>query len=247
MARDPLGVLEARAAAGRGERRSLSAALTNARPPALIAEIKRASPSAGVITEDFDVAEIATSYQLAGADAISVLTEEEHFQGHLSYLGIARQRTSLPLLRKDFLTNPYEVVQSAAYGADAILAIVAGLTDPQLLALLKTSSEWEIEVLVEVHTPAEVRRALSLGARLLGINNRDLRTLSTNTEVTQSLIGLIPPEIQIVSESGYESVAEIQRALDNGIPAFLVGEALMRAEDKVAWVSAVKAAGALRA
>lgn len=247
MLREPLTVLEERAAGGRGTRRSLSAALRDARPPGLIAEIKRASPSAGVITDDFDVAQIAASYQRADADAISVLTEEEHFRGHLSYLGIARQQTSVPLLRKDFLTTPYEVVQSAAYGADAILAIVAGLSDPQLQALLDASSEWDIEVLVEVHSGAEIERALNLGATLLGINNRDLRTLSTDSAVTQSLIGLIPPEIQVVSESGYESVAEIQSALKAGIPAFLVGEALMRADDKVAFVSAVKAAGALRA
>jgi indole-3-glycerol phosphate synthase len=244
---EPLAVLEERAAAGRGARRSLSAALKNARPPGLIAEIKRASPSAGVITDDFDVAQIAASYQRAGADAISVLTEEEHFQGRLSYLGIARQQTSVPLLRKDFLTTAYEVVQSAAYGADAILAIVAGLSDPQLRALLEAGSEWAIEVLVEVHSGAEIGRALQLGATLLGINNRDLRTLSTSTEVTQTLIGLVPPGVQVVSESGYESAAEIQSALQGGVPAFLVGEALMRADDKVAFVTAVKAAGALRA
>lgn len=175
-----------------------------------------------------------------------MLTEEEHFLGHLSYLGVVRDQTKVPLLRKDFLTTPYEVVQSAAYGADAILAIVAGLTDPQLLALLRAGSEWEIEVLVEVHTSSEIDRALNLGATLMGINNRDLRTLATNTEVAQSLVHLIPPGIQVVGESGYESVAEIQSAFQRGIPAFLVGEALMRTDDKVAFVSAVKAAGALR-
>ncbi len=246
MKRQSLAALNERAAASRGTRRSLSAALRVARPPALIAEIKHASPSAGVITDDFDVAQIAASYQRAGADAISVLTEEEHFLGHLSYLGVVRDQTKVPLLRKDFLTTPYEVVQSAAYGADAILAIVAGLTDPQLLALLREGSEWEIEVLVEVHTSSEIDRALNLGATLMGINNRDLRTLATNTEVAQSLVHLIPPGIQVVGESGYESVAEIQSAFQRGIPAFLVGEALMRTDDKVAFVSAVKAAGALR-
>jgi len=239
---EPLAVLEERAAARRGTRRSLSAGLKQARPPGLIAEIKRASPSAGLITDDFDVAQIAASYQRAGADAISVLTEEDHFQGRLSYLGIVRQETSVPLLRKDFLTTPYEVVQSAAYGADAILAIVAGLTDPQLLALLKASVAWDIEVLVEVHSEAEIERALGLGATLLGINNRDLRTLATNTEVSRRLISLIPPGILVVGESGYESAAEIQSAHRGGIPAFLVGEALMRTDDKAAFVSAVKAA-----
>jgi indole-3-glycerol phosphate synthase len=246
MKKESLAVLSERAAASQGTRRSLAAALRSARPPALIAEIKHASPSAGVITDDFDVAQIAASYQRAGADAISVLTEEEHFQGHLSYLGVVREHSAVPLLRKDFLTTPYEVVQSAAYGADAILAIVAGLTDAQLLALLTAGSEWGIEVLVEVHTSAEIGRALNLGAALLGINNRDLHTLATNTEVTQSLIRLIPPGIQVVSESGYASVAEIKNAFQGGIPAFLVGEALMRSDEKVAFVSAVKSAAALR-
>jgi len=246
MEREPLAALTEGAAASRATRRSLAAALRSARPPALIAEIKHASPSAGVITDDFDVAQIAASYQQAGADAISVLTDEDHFQGRLSYLAVARDQTNVPLLRKDFLTTPYEVVQSAAYGADAILAIVAGLTDPQLLALLSAGSEWEIEVLVEVHTRAEMGRALSLGATLLGINNRDLRTLATNPEVTQSLIRLVPPGIQVVSESGYASVAEIQGAFHGGIPAFLVGEALMRSRNKAGFVSAVKAAEALR-
>jgi indole-3-glycerol phosphate synthase len=245
MKKEPLAVLNQRASASRGSPRSLSAALRSARPPGLIAEIKRASPSAGVITDDLDVAQIAAGYQQAGADAISVLTEEDHFQGHLSYLRVAREQTSLPLLRKDFLTTPYEVVQSAAYGADAILAIVAGLTDAQLLALLTAGSEWEVEVLVEVHTGAEIDRALNVGATLLGINNRDLHTLTTNTAVTQKLIGLLPPEIQCVSESGYESVADIRNAFQGGVPAFLVGEALMRSDDKLAFVSAVKAAEAL--
>lgn len=246
MLSEPLAVLEEGAASGRGTRRSLSAALRHARPPGLIAEIKHASPSAGLITDDFDVAQIAASYQLAGADAISVLTEEEHFQGRLSYLGIVRQETTVPLLRKDFLTTPYEVVQSAAYGADAILAIVAGLTDPQLLALLEAGVAWDVEVLVEVHSEAEMERALKLRVKMLGINNRDLRTLATNTEVTRRLIGLIPTGIVVVSESGYESAAEIQSAQRGGVPAFLVGEALMRSDDKVAFVSAVKAAGAAR-
>jgi indole-3-glycerol phosphate synthase len=246
MKSEPLTVLTERATASRGTRRSLSAALKGARPPALIAEIKHASPSAGVITDDFDVAEIAASYQRAGADAISVLTEEEYFQGHLSYLGVVRDQTRVPLLRKDFLTTPYEVVQSAAYGADAILAIVAGLTDAQLLSLLTAGAEWEVEVLVEVHNSAEIGRALNLGATLLGINNRDLRTLATDTEVAQSLIPLIPVGTRVVSESGYESVAEIRSAFQAGIPAFLVGEALMRTDDRLAFVSAVKAAEALR-
>jgi len=247
MAGEPLEALEARARRGRGDRRSLGAALSGARPPALIAEIKRASPSAGLIARDFDPAKIAASYQMAGADAVSVLTEADHFQGQLSYLAVARAQTSLPLLRKDFLTTSYEVVQSAAYGADAVLAIVAGLTDQQLTALLQTARAWELDVLVEVHSAVELGRALDLGASLLGINNRNLRTLQTDPAVTESLIRLVPKGIQVVSESGFETAAQIDRIYRLGVPAFLVGEALMRAEDKVAWVGAVKAAGAVEA
>jgi indole-3-glycerol phosphate synthase len=247
MAREPLAELRARALESTDERRSLAAALAGARPPALIAEIKRASPSAGLIARDFDPAAIGASYQAAGADAISVLTEQDHFQGQLSYLKLVRENTTLPLLRKDFLTTPYEVVQSAAYGADAILAIVAGLTDQQLTALLTAAREWQIEVLVEVHTAPELRRAVALRASLLGINNRDLRTLRTDTAVTETLVGLVPPGIQVVSESGFESTGQIERIYHAGVPSFLVGEALMRAADKAGWVRAVKAVGAVEA
>lgn len=247
MALEPLAALEVRAEARRGDLRSLAAALVDARPPALIAEIKRASPSAGLIAADFDPAEIAARYQLGGADAISVLTEIDHFQGDLRHVEAARSRTSLPLLRKDFLSTPYEVVQSLAYGADAILAIVAGVTDPELEALLETARQWGLDVLVEVHTAEEVTRALGLGASLLGINNRDLRTLRTDTGITDSLLGLLPPGLQLVSESGFESAEQIHRSYRGGVHAFLVGEALMRAPDKVAWIGAVKALGAVEA
>ncbi|MGA7173061.1 MAG: indole-3-glycerol phosphate synthase TrpC [Candidatus Dormiibacterota bacterium] len=246
MAREPLLELQARAEASTVERRSLSAALASASPPAVIAEIKRASPSAGVIAEDFDPAEIASTYQSAGADAISVLTEEEHFQGNLGFLQLVRARTTLPLLRKDFLTTPYEAAQSAAYGADAILAIVAGLTDEQITGLLVEAQEWRLEVLVEVHSAPELERAVALGASLLGINNRDLRSLRTDPRVTEELIGMVPPCIAVVSESGFQSAAQIERIFRLGVPSFLVGEALMRADDKAGWVAAVKALNQVR-
>lgn len=247
MAQEPLATLEARALARRGDRRSLSAALAGARPPAVIAEVKRASPSAGLIAVDFDPGAIAARYQEAGADAISVLTEVDHFQGRLSDLEAARSRTSLPLLRKDFLTTTYEVVQSVAYGADAFLAIVAGLRDQELAALLDSAQRWRVDVLVEVHSAGELRRALDLGASLIGINNRDLRTLRTDVAVTESLLGLVPPGVQLVSESGFESAEQIERTFRAGAPAFLVGEALMRAHDKRAWIGAVKLLGAVGA
>jgi len=245
MAREPMELLKIRARAATGARRSLGAALLGARPPALIAEIKRASPSAGVIAANFDPAKIATSYQSAGADAISVLTEQDHFQGHLSDLQVVRAITSIPLLRKDFLTTTYEVVQSAAYGADAILAIVAGLTDQQLTALLAAAREWRLEVLVEVHSAAELARALVLGPSLVGINNRDLRTLQTDIAVTGALVSLIPSGIQVVSESGFETAAQIERIYRAGVPSFLIGEALMRSADKLAWVGEMKAVRAV--
>ncbi|MGC2192795.1 MAG: indole-3-glycerol phosphate synthase TrpC [Candidatus Dormiibacterota bacterium] len=247
MAKEPLSELQARALKSTEERRSLGAALASALPPALIAEIKRASPSAGLIAHQFDPVEIAASYQSAGADAISVLTEEDHFQGHLSFLKLVREATTLPLLRKDFLTTPYEVVQSAAYGADAILAIVAGLSDEQLSALLAAAREWQIEVLVEVHSALELARAVALGASLLGINNRDLRTLHTDLTVTESMIGLVPEGVQVVSESGFESAAQVDRIHRAGVPSFLVGEALMRASDKRGWVRGMKGLGAVGA
>ena len=241
MAREPLADLLPRALSSTPGRRSLGGALSGSRPPALIAEIKRASPSAGLIARAFDPAKIAASYQAAGADAISVLTEEDHFQGHLSYLEIVRQETTLPVLRKDFLTTRYEVVQSAAYGADAFLAIVAGLTDGQLQSLLTAAQEWRLEVLVEVHSASELGRAVALGATLLGINNRDLRTLTTDPGVTESLIGQVPSGIQVVSESGFETAAQIERIFRLGVTSFLVGEALMRTADRTGWVSAAKA------
>lgn len=245
MVRESLAELQPRALISTEERRSLGAALAGARPPALIAEIKRASPSAGLIAPEFNPAEIAASYQAAGVDAISVLTEEDHFQGHLSFLKVVREHTTLPLLRKDFLTTPYEVVQSAAYGADALLAIVAGLTDQQLTALLQAAREWRLEVLVEVHSVPELKRALALGVELIGINNRDLRTLQTDPAVTEQLIGMVPQGIQVVSESGFENPAQIERIYRAGVPCFLVGEALMRSAARTEWVGAVKAVGAV--
>lgn len=247
MARQPLADLAAMAARRGEERRSLRDALRLGPAPTVIAEIKRASPSAGLIASDFDPAAIARQYQEAGADAISVLTEEDHFQGHLRHLQLVRDCTTLPVLRKDFLTCDYEVVQSAAYGADAILAIVAGLADAQVARLLTTARQWRLEVLVEVHSGEELDRALALGANLVGINNRDLKTLRTDIGVSAALAGSLPAEIQVVSESGFETAADIERIYRRGIRSFLVGEALMRSTDRAAWLSSVKTLGVVGA
>src|SRR6202790_1426583 len=175
-AREPLAVVHGRAQNRLGERRGFRAALAAAHGPAIVAEIKRASPSVGLIVPKLDPAEIAREYEAAGADAISVLTEADHFLGDLAYLDVARAASSLPILRKDFLRSRYGVVQSAAYGADAVLAIVAGLTDAELLETIDEAQRYDLDVLVEVHTEDELRRALAAGARLLGINNRNLHT-----------------------------------------------------------------------
>ena len=166
-AREPLDVLRERARGRRGRRR-FRAALANARGPAIVAEIKRASPSVGLIVPHLDPAEIARAYEASGADAISVLTEADHFLGDLAYLDVARSATSLPILRKDFLCTAYEVVQSAAYGADAILAILAGVTDQQLAEMMEQAKRFELDILVEVHTEAELRRALDGGRDAAG-------------------------------------------------------------------------------
>jgi len=247
MARQSLADLVDMAGRRGGERRSLRDVLRMGPVPSVIAEIKQASPSAGLIASDFDPAAIARQYQAAGADAISVLTEEDYFQGHLRYLQMVRDCTKLPILRKDFLTCAYEVVQSVAYGADAILAIVAGLTDGQLAGLLEAAQQWHLEVLVEVHSQLELQRALALGADLIGINNRDLKTLRTDIGVTAALATRLPADVQVISESGFESAADIERIYRLGIRSFLVGEALMRSTDKTAWLRSVKALGVVEA
>jgi indole-3-glycerol phosphate synthase len=244
-AREPVEVLRERAQSRLGERRGFRAALGAAQGPAIVAEIKRASPSVGLIVPHLDPAEIARTYEAAGADAISVLTEADHFLGDLAYLDIARGATSLPILRKDFLCTAYEVVQSAAYGADAILAIVAGLRDAQLAEMMEQAHAFALDVLVEVHTEDELRRALAAGATLLGINNRNLHTFETDLAVTEELLPLVPREAMVISESGVKSQDDVRRLVAHGARGVLVGESLMRSGDKNEAVRALK--GALRA
>ncbi|MBV8425503.1 MAG: indole-3-glycerol phosphate synthase TrpC [Candidatus Eremiobacteraeota bacterium] len=238
---EPMDKLEARAAARLGERRPFRDALANARGPAVVAEIKRASPSRGLIVRDLDPAATARRFAASGADAISVLTESDHFLGDLAYLDAARGAGSLPILRKDFLYDPYQVAQSAAYGADAILAIVAGIDDATLEMLLRESRRWQLDVLVEIHDEAELRRALHAGATLLGINNRDLRTFETNLAVAAELLPQIPSGILAISESGIHSAEDTRALVAAGARGFLIGETLMRTNDPAELIGGIKA------
>jgi len=239
-AREPLDAVRSRAAERANTRRPLTARIASARGNAIIAEIKRASPSVGLIVRDIDPAEIAREYAAAGADAISVLTESDHFLGDLAYLDVAREAAPLPILRKDFLSTPYEVAQSAAYGADAVLAIVAGLSDEQIAAMFAEARRWQLDVLVEVHNEAQLHRALEHGATLLGINNRDLRTFETNLAVTEELLPLVPPGKIVISESGLRTQDQTHHLAHLGARGFLIGETLMRAADKTELIRGLK-------
>ena len=238
---EPIENLEARAAARLGERRRFRDALARSRGPAIIAEIKRASPSKGIIVREIDPHALAKRYASAGADAISVLTEADHFLGDLAYLDAAREASALPILRKDFLNDPYQVVQSAAYGADAILAIVSGIDDSTLAMLLREAQRWQLDVLVEIHDDAELDRALTAGATLLGINNRDLRTFDTSLAVATELLPRIPAEILSISESGIHSAEDTRSLVALGARGFLIGESLMRAADPSELIGGIKA------
>ena len=197
----------------------------------LIAEVKKASPSAGVIAADFDPVAIAREYEAAGAHCVSVLTDEQFFQGHLSYLTRIRQAVALPCLRKDFFIHDAQIYEAAVAGADAILLIVAALTQPELEALNRTAEACQLEVLVEVHTREELDRALDLGVRLLGINNRNLTTFTVDLATTEELSEEVPDDVILVAESGLKTRADTQRAFDAGCDAILVGESLMRTGD----------------
>jgi indole-3-glycerol phosphate synthase len=199
--------------------------------PAVIAEVKKASPSKGVLRADFDPAAIARSYARHGAACLSVLTDVQFFQGHPSYLAQARDASGLPALRKDFLVDPYQVYEARALGADCILLIVAALDDARLAELEAIALALGMAVLVEVHDDAELDRALRLKTPLLGINNRNLRTFETRLETTLELLPRIPADRLVVTESGILAPGDAQRMRAAGVNAFLVGEAFMRAAD----------------
>ncbi len=198
---------------------------------ALIAEIKKASPSAGVIRADFDHVDIAQRYDDSAADAISVLTDERFFQGHLDFIGDVRRVSAKPVLRKDFLFDEYQVLEARAFGADAILLIAAILEDKQLARLLRLAGELGMAALVETHDEDEVKRALDAGASLIGVNNRDLRDFSVDLNTTLRLRPLIPPEVTLVSESGIHTRDDVRVLEAAGVNAILVGESIMRSDD----------------
>jgi indole-3-glycerol phosphate synthase len=202
-----------------------------AKRPAVIAEVKRASPSKGVLREDFDPAAIARSYEKGGAACMSVLTDREFLQGAPEHLGLARAACRLPVLRKDFVIDPYQVAESRALGADCILLIVACLEDRPMRELEARAHQLGMAVLVEVHDGAELERALALKTPLIGINNRNLRTFETRLETTLDLLPRVPPGRLVITESGILSGADVSRMRSRGVEAFLVGEAFMRASD----------------
>lgn len=199
--------------------------------PAVIAEIKKASPSAGVIRENFHPADIARSYQAGGAACLSVLTDREYFQGAAEYLQQARAACSLPVLRKDFIIDAWQVAEARAMGADCILLIAAASSLDELQQLEGQARESGLDVLLEVHDEAELEVALQTQAKLIGVNNRNLKTFVTDIGVSERIRPLIPPDRLMVTESGIHSREHVQRLLQHDIQAFLVGEAFMRAED----------------
>jgi indole-3-glycerol phosphate synthase len=197
----------------------------------VIAEIKKASPSKGVIREDFNVVEIARSYAAGGASCLSVLTDSEYFQGHEIFLTQARSACSLPVIRKDFIVDPYQVMEARAIGADCILLIVAALDDAQLASLHAAARAQGMDVLVEVHDGDELERALKLDLELVGINNRNLRSFDTSLDTTIELLPRVPDGCLVVTESGIHTRADIKLMRDHDVHAFLIGEAFMRAAD----------------
>ena len=209
-------------------------------PLAVIAEVKKASPSAGTIVTDFDPVKVAVEYEQAGADAISVLTDQKYFQGHLSFLQKIRAETNLPLLRKDFILHESQVYEAVVAGADAILLIVAALEQEELVHLLGVADECLLDVLVEVHNLEEMDRALATEAKIIGVNNRDLRTFEVSLETTEALSEEVGPDCILVSESGIHSMEDAGRVKSWGADAILVGEALMRAQDKAAMMQQLK-------
>ena len=216
LTRDFAGALRARIASGK---------------PAVIAEIKKASPSRGVLRADFIPADIAQAYAESGAACLSVLTDQQFFQGSIDYLKQARASCSLPVLRKDFIVDAFQVYESRVIGADCILLIAACLDDAQMKAFEALAMSLDMAVLVEVHDEAELERAVRLKTPLIGINNRNLKTFEVSLDTTLGLLGKVPADRLLVTESGIATPADVQRLREAKVNAFLVGEAFMRADD----------------
>ncbi|MBN2575280.1 MAG: indole-3-glycerol phosphate synthase TrpC [Deltaproteobacteria bacterium] len=237
-ARVPLAQVEKLAAAAEPAR-SLAQAIRAADGMAAIAEFKRRSPSKGWIHREADVASVARAYESGGASAMSVLTDTPFFGGGLDDLGRARAAVGLPLLRKDFIVDAYQVAEARAAGADAVLLIVAALPDAELAGLRTEIERWGMEALVEAHDADEVGRAVAAGATLVGVNHRDLRTFAMNMDLAVAMRPLVPPDRLLVAESGIENADDVRHLRAGGIDAVLVGESLMRAPDPAAALRAL--------
>jgi indole-3-glycerol phosphate synthase len=231
------------AAAVRNDFRSLADALrADDTRLGMIAEVKRASPSAGTIAESFDPLTIARTYEKAGASAISILTDEKYFQGRLEYLSLIRDQLSIPCLRKDFIIHEAQIYEAVVAGADAILLIVAALDQPTLEHLLETAHTFQLDALVEVHDLPELERALETEARIIGVNNRNLKSFTVDLGTTEALAEEVPDDIILVAESGIKTVSDAERLAAAGADALLVGETLMRSQNVLVDLPALRVA-----
>lgn len=226
-----MGLMEQRAAAHTPRGFAARLKSVSKKGPAMISEIKKASPSKGLIREDFDPPALAKGFEVGGAAALSILTDTKYFQGSLAYLEAASRAVKIPCLRKDFVVDPFQVVEARAYGADAILLIVAAHLDAQLVTLRNEARNYGLDVLCEVHSSEELTRAIDLGFNMIGVNSRDLRTFEMHPELLFELVERMPEETVKVAESGLRSAEEIAKLRDAGYDAFLMGETLMRQPD----------------